>query len=138
MELHITNLQLQDAGDWTLIIDSIEFSLLSTLDLGAESTNQFVSTTAAANLFISRMEQALMEAEGAKLLLKVLTLNIAALSQPELALVQKIFSVCRLQKFHIECSPFDPRLSDFIAQMLASVHWTSLGCLNFTGDNIDE
>lgn len=38
----------------------------------------------------------------------------------------------------MKCSPFDPRLSDPITQVLASVHWESLERLDLIGDIIDQ
>ncbi|KFH63732.1 hypothetical protein MVEG_10425 [Podila verticillata NRRL 6337] len=135
-DLHFRNVQLQDRRDWTLILDSIDFSLLRILDLGIACTDQLVSTPEAANLFISRMDQVRAEAEGTKLVMKVFSLTSRASSQLDLDLVQKILSMCKIEKLHIDCATFDPRLSSSIAQVLSSVHWTSLECLILTGDNI--
>ncbi|KAF8933126.1 hypothetical protein BGZ52_008542, partial [Haplosporangium bisporale] len=136
VDFHLRNVKLQDGCDWTLIIDSIDFSLLKILDLGVACTEQLVSTPEAANLFISRMDQVRAEAEGTKLVLKLFSLTSTASSQLDLDLIQRILSLCKIEKLHIDCAAFDPRLSSSIAQVLSSVHWTSLECLILTGDNI--
>jgi len=137
VELCFLNVQLQEVRDWTLLVESIDFSMLKTLDLGTACTDQLVSTSEAANLFISGIEQVHVKAEETHMVLKTFTLNITALSQSDLARFQKILNLCRLQELHIKCLPFDPRLSHFIAQMLAFVHWPSLERLDLTGDNIN-
>ncbi|KFH63797.1 hypothetical protein MVEG_10490 [Podila verticillata NRRL 6337] len=138
LELCFQNVQLQESRDWELIVDSVDYSLLKTLDLGADCISQLVSMPDVANLFISRVEHVREDTEFAKSVLRAFTLDITVLSQPDLAAVQGILSVCRMEELRVECPPFDPRLSAFIAQMLASVRWMALECLNLTGDNINE
>ncbi|KFH63799.1 hypothetical protein MVEG_10492 [Podila verticillata NRRL 6337] len=138
LELCFQNVQLQESRDWELVVDSVDYSLLKMLDLGAACISQLVSMPDAANLFISRVGQAREDTELAKLVLRSLTLEITVLSQPDLAAVQGILSMCRLEELRIECPPFDPRLSASFAQVLKSVRWTSLEHLDLAGDNINE
>ncbi|KFH63798.1 hypothetical protein MVEG_10491 [Podila verticillata NRRL 6337] len=138
LELCFQNVQLQESRDWELIVDSMDYSWLKMLDLDAACIGQLVSMPDAANLFISRVGQAREDTELAKLVLRALTLDITILSEPDLVAVQAILSVCRLEELRIECPPFDSRLSASFAQVLASVHWTSLEHLDLTGDNINE
>ncbi|KAF9382812.1 hypothetical protein CPC16_009195 [Podila verticillata] len=138
LELCFQNVRLQKSRDWELIVDSLDFSLLKILDLGSACIGQLISMPNAADIFISSVEHAREDTELAKLVLRALTLDISVLSQPDLAAVQGILSVCRLEELRVECPPFDPRLSASFAQVLASVRWTSLEHLDLTGDNINE
>ncbi|KFH63748.1 hypothetical protein MVEG_10441 [Podila verticillata NRRL 6337] len=138
VELCFQNVRLQESRDWELIVDSVDFSLLKMLDLGAACIGQLISMSYAANLFISKMEHVHRKADATDMVLKTFTLNIMALSEPDPALVQKIMSLCILEELRIECPPFDPRLSASTAQVLASVRWTILEHLKLIGDNISE
>jgi hypothetical protein len=137
VELCFQNVQLQEARDWALIVDSMDFSLLKKLDLGAACIGQLVSMPDEANLFISRLEQAREDTKGEKLVLRAFTLDIRVLSRPDLDLLQRILNLCRLQELHIECLPLGAGLSASIAQVLASVHWTTLERLDLTGDSMN-
>ncbi|KAI9234266.1 MAG: hypothetical protein BYD32DRAFT_439385 [Podila humilis] len=108
------------------------------LDLGAACIGQLISMLDAADIFILSVEHTREDTELAKLVLTALTLDISVLSQPDLAAVQGILSMCRLEELRVKCLPFNPRLSASFAQVLASVHWTSLEHLDLTGDNINE
>ncbi|KAF9381437.1 hypothetical protein CPB97_007755, partial [Podila verticillata] len=138
VELCFQNVQLQEYRDWALIVDSVDYSLLKMLDLDAACVGQLVSMPDAAHLFVSRVEQAREGIEGAKLVLRAFTLDITALSQSDLAAVQGILSLCHLEELHVECPPFDPRMSTSIAQILASVPWMELEHMDLTGDSINE
>ncbi|KAI9232403.1 MAG: hypothetical protein BYD32DRAFT_491267 [Podila humilis] len=111
VELCSQNVRLQECRDWELIVDSVYYSLLKVLDLGAACIGQLVSIPDAANLFISRVEQARKDTEGAKLMLRAFTMDFTVLSHPNLAVVQEILNVCRLEELRFECPPFNPRLS---------------------------
>ncbi|KAF9382809.1 hypothetical protein CPC16_009192 [Podila verticillata] len=137
VELCLQNIRLQESRDWELIVDGLDFSLLKMLDLGSACIGQLISMPHAVNILISRVEHARKDTELAKLVLRAFTLDIVQ-SQPDLAVVQGILSVCRLEELRVKCPPFDPRLSTSIPQMLASVRWMALERLNLIGDYIND
>ncbi|KAG0032916.1 hypothetical protein BGZ82_006330 [Podila clonocystis] len=136
VELHFRNVQLQGQHDWLLVIDSMDLSLLQTLDLSEHGAMQFLSMPDAVGLFVSGLEATRSEGEGPKLNLPSITLDITALSQPGLINLQKIFRYCILEELAIKNDLIDLIMSRLIAKTLDAVHWPLLEYLWLAGDDI--
>lgn len=136
VELHLKLVQPRENCDWSLIVESLDFSLLEILDVGTFSLNQILVTNAM-DLFVSKIEAAHKEKETAKLLLPAFTLDITILKEHSLVGVQKILSLCSVVELCVLCHLFDPRLSDLIAELLGSVQWSTLKILEFFDENLD-
>jgi hypothetical protein len=92
----------------------------------------------AIDLFVSGLEATRLETEGPKLVLPSFTLDITALSQTSLAHVHEIFSHCILEKLVVKCHPIDLNMSERVAKVIDSVHWSLLEHLWLSGDNINQ
>ncbi|KAG0028535.1 hypothetical protein BGZ82_008394 [Podila clonocystis] len=136
MELRFRNVQLQDKSDWVLVIDSIDLSLLQTLDLGEHGAIQFLTVQNAVGLFVAGLEATHLEGEGPKLILPSFTLDITAVSQPGLILLQKIFRYCILEKLIVKSDLVNLIMSRLVAKALDSLHWPLLEYLWLSGDDI--
>jgi len=72
------------------------------------------------------------------LVLTLLILDTTRLSLFGISCLQKALSQSRLEFFKVECTAFDVKLSSSIAQILYSVHWSTLKSLVLSGDHIEE
>ncbi|KFH74050.1 hypothetical protein MVEG_01263 [Podila verticillata NRRL 6337] len=70
--------------------------------------------------------------------LTLLTLDITRLSSIGLVSIQKVLCQSRLERLHVVCTPFKSDLSCAVTLILASVRWSSLKFLAFSGDNIER
>ncbi|KAF9292835.1 hypothetical protein BGZ74_000155 [Mortierella antarctica] len=138
MELCFRNVQLQDKRDWALLIDSVDLSLLQTLDLGDHGFIQFLVVPDALYLFVSQLEATHLEAECQKLVLPSFMLDTTTLLQTDLARVQKILSQCCLKKLVVKCDLIKLNVSDPVVQVLDSMQWSLLEHLILSGDNINQ
>lgn len=137
VELNLRCVQLQDEHDWLLIVESMDLSQLRILDAGSVITRQLFSSAYAVDLLVSKMEAAHWHTKAVKLILPGLLLDVANLSEERLLTVQKFVSFCTIQELYVECRPFQQRVSNSIAQVLASVPWSTLERLELLADNID-
>ncbi|KAF9314029.1 hypothetical protein BG006_004033, partial [Podila minutissima] len=138
VELCFWNFQLQDKHDWSLLIDSMDLSFLRTLDLGKHSATQLLPVPDAPELLGSVLEATHSEVEGQKLILPLFMLDIATLLQSGLVHVQNIFSHCILEELFVNSHLIDLNMSDPVAKVLDSVHWSSFELLTLSGDNINQ
>ncbi|KAG0331875.1 hypothetical protein BG000_010522 [Podila horticola] len=138
VELHLRNVQLQYKRDWALVVDSLDISLLQTLDLGEYSAVQLLSVPSAIDLFISGLEDAHLEAEGPRLVLPSFMLDTATLTQTRPEQIRTILSHCILEKLVVKCALTGLNVPDLVAKALNSVHWSLLGHLMLSGDNVDQ
>ncbi|KAF8929430.1 hypothetical protein BGZ52_002242, partial [Haplosporangium bisporale] len=138
VDLHLRLIRPHGNCDWSLIVEALDFSLLETLDVGAFIAEQIILETHAMDLFVSKIEAVHKEKATAKLVLPTFTLDITILSKHSLVGVQKILSLCSVVDLYTMCPPFDPRLSDLIAQLLGSVQWSTLSSLGLFGENLDQ
>lgn len=81
VELDLRCVQLQDERDWSLIVESMDLSLLRILDIGSVITSQLFSSTHAMDLFVSKMEAVHWGTKAAKLIVQGLLLDVAHLSE---------------------------------------------------------
>ncbi|KAG0340985.1 hypothetical protein BG000_010535 [Podila horticola] len=70
-------------------------------------------------------------------ILSSLTLDISHISRVGLTSLQNILRRSSLEYLSIVCTPFDPILSDSIAEVLDSVQWFTVKSLVLSGENID-
>ncbi|KAI9235063.1 MAG: hypothetical protein BYD32DRAFT_470767 [Podila humilis] len=139
VELDLRCIQLQDKQDWSLIVESMDLSLLRILDIGSVITSQLLSLTHAMDLFVSKMEAVHWGTKAVKLIIPGLLLDIAHLSEEGLSRVQKFMSFCAILELYVECRPiFQQCVSNSIAHVLGSVPWSMLERLELFGDNVDE
>ncbi|KFH63801.1 hypothetical protein MVEG_10494 [Podila verticillata NRRL 6337] len=139
VELCFQNVQLLEKSDWDLIVESMDVSLLQTLDLGEHDFMQFLSVSDAITRFGSRLEAAALDTDRPKMSLSSFILDFATLSQSSLESVKKIFSYCCLEKLIVKCDdPTDHSISDPVARVLDFVPWSTLKYLCLTGDSINQ
>lgn len=138
IELHLRGVQLRDERDWVLLVESMDFLLLVALDIGEATMQQLISTTNAADLFVSRLKTATRGAARTILFLTAFTLDITAQTDQSVMTIQRVLSLCSVQELCIMCHPFSSRLSDPIAQVLDSVHWDTIESLELRGDALND
>lgn len=132
-ELHLGNFQLQNKSDWALIVESMDSSLLQTINLSADSAEQFISSANAIDTFTSSFES-----HAATIYLSAFTLDIVPLSQSDRDRIQNILSRSSVDHVRILCRPFHPSRSNNIAQVLHSMQWSTQTSLVLAGDSINE
>lgn len=138
VECTIENIQLQDKRDWILIIESMDFSFLERFIVCMRTVKQLLSNNDAVDFLMSKIQDGQLKEMSATPKLEMFTLDICASSQLDLATVLNSLSQYRLENLRIGCYMLDPILSNFLAQILASVQWPTLEGLVLFGDNIDE
>lgn len=142
VELNIESAQLQEHRDWWLMVDSMNLSLLKTLNLGQASFHQLMSTTDAVDYFVSRIkeeeEAGKQGTENAKVTLPAFTLDVITLSEQDFVNIQKALRLSNVKLLYFKCLPFDHQLSDRIVHLLGAVQWSTLETLQLVGDNLDQ